>query len=157
MRFALEWKRRRRHSDSTKVRHFSMRVRIRGCLLSLILAAASGCSSGDGSLAEVTGRVTLNGLPAEAEILFQPQDEEGRPRGRASSAFSDEEGRFQLSYSADRTGAEIGRHRVSVKILETRAPGDGRTDRRAMIPLKSAEFTRIVQSGENHFHFAMSY
>jgi len=113
-----------------------------------------GCSSGDNGLAEVTGRVTLNGRAVPASVVFQPVDESGKTRGRASSAYSDEAGEFRLAYSAEKNGAELGLHQVQIEV--SRRPGD-KSINQAMKSTKESQLTRQVSSGKNRFQFALSY
>ena len=117
----------------------------------------SGCSRSDVPLAQVTGEVTFNGLPAPAEIVFEPDGDDARSGGRPSSAFAAQDGSFRLSYTADRTGAVIGRHRVLVKILRSTEGEEPRSFEEAVTPIKTARLVRHVHEGRNHFRFAVTY
>lgn len=75
-------------------------------LLTLLLV---GCNSGP-PLGEVTGKVTIDGEPvANAMVTFQPIG-----IGRPSSGETNEKGEYTLNYTADLTGALVGKHKVSI-------------------------------------------
>lgn len=81
-------------------------------LLSLIVIAA-GCDRGL-QLRPAEGAVTLDGKPvAEAGVLFTPV--EGGP---PASGSTDSSGRFKLR-TANRDGAKLGEHRVTITKKET--------------------------------------
>ncbi len=117
----------------------------------------AGCSHSDVPLAEVTGEITFNGSPARAEIVFEPQSSDGRTGGRPSSAFAESDGSFRLSYTADRTGAVIGRHHVLLKILRPAGDDEPHSFEEAVTPIKTTRLVRHVREGKNHFHFAVTY
>ena len=125
------------------------------------VVAATGCSRTDATLSEVTGQVTFNGLPATAEIVFQPDSIGSDTRGRPSTAFTDSEGKFTLAFSADKSGAVVGQHAVSIKILSSpnasSAGSKPRTYDEAVSPVKIARFVRRVRPGRNQFHFPITY
>ena len=67
-----------------------------------------GCSDAP-PLGKVSGTVTLNGNPVnKAVVVFQP---EGAP---ASRGVADSNGRYELIYQMDTSGAVIGQHRVLI-------------------------------------------
>ena len=74
------------------------------CALICSLVALSACGQRDESLAEVRGDVTFCGQPAVAEVMFEPLNSSGQSTGRASTATSDESGRFRLRLDDARTG-----------------------------------------------------
>lgn len=81
-----------------------------------VLALAAGCSGGGRKIVPVSGVVTVNGGPAKNVIVtFQPlaESKDDNP-GRGSSAYTDENGRFQLIYDGERPGALTGKHRVRI-------------------------------------------
>jgi hypothetical protein len=90
----------------------------------LVALFAGGC--GDYGLAPVSGRVTLNGLPlADAYVSFQPigDKDHGNP-GPGSFGKTDADGRFTLrTVGGQRTGAVIGKHRVTIRKGQTPKPG----------------------------------
>lgn len=124
------------------------------CLLSWLLAL-SACGQRDESLAEVRGDVTFCGQPAVAEVLFEPLSNSGQSTGRASTATSDESGRFRLRLDDARTGARIGRHRVTIRVQRIIAAGDVPDGLSGAI--KATHLAREVQSGDNEFHFRLTF
>jgi len=119
----------------------------------LSLVALPGCDRPDVELARVRGTVTFHGLPALAEVLFEPIAGK-QPAGRPSTAFTDADGRFELAYNPSHNGAVIGRHRVSIKVFRTSQTSRTRT---SADPLKIVYLKRNVVPGKNNFHFAISY
>lgn len=82
----------------------------------VLLAAVLGCDSGT-PLGQVSGVVTYDGQPLQdAEVEFIPLDQ-----GKSSIGFTDENGKYYLQYTLNRTGALIGKHKVSVRVNP--APG----------------------------------
>ena len=113
-------------------------------LVLLIACALAGCDQGP-ELGSVTGTVTLDGQPVpHAFVVFTPQGP-----GRPSQTKTDAEGRFSLKFNADREGALIGNHRVTVSTADI--TDDGRNIKE-IIP---AEYNRegaidvAVKAGEN--------
>lgn len=128
----------------------------------LLLLALSGCGKKDGSLAEVQGDVTFCGQPAVAEISFELLNTAGKAVGRASTATSDESGRFRLMLDESQPGAKIGRHRVVVRVQRlapsSAAAEQSETSRDGVIgTLKATQVIREVQAGDNQFHFRLTY
>ena len=130
--------------------------------LLLVLAEGSGCGHRDESLAEVRGDITFCGQPAVAEILFEPINTAGKSAGRASTATSDESGRFRLMLDDSQSGAKIGRHRVAIRVQRLAPSRDaaektGRSQEGVIGVLKGTQFLRDVQAGDNQFHFRLTY
>jgi hypothetical protein len=74
-----------------------------------------GCGRSGPELAEVTGVVTLDGVPTgKLSVQFSPAFEKGTP----AYGVTDAEGRYFLQFSVDRTGALPGRYKVGVEPLE---------------------------------------
>ena len=131
----------------------------RFCLLLVVL---SGCGKKDASLAEVRGDITFCGQPAVAEILFEPLSEKGNPVGRASTATSDESGRFRLMLDESQPGAKIGRGRVKIRVQRIKtAPANndktGNLSDGVIGNLKATQFVRDVNAGDNQFHFRLTF
>ncbi|HID78716.1 MAG TPA: hypothetical protein EYP56_22325 [Planctomycetaceae bacterium] len=74
----------------------------------LVLA---GCGSRY-DLGRVQGRVTIDGQPAEGLVVqFQPTAK----RGSSSAAITDADGWYQLMYTFNTPGAELGEHIVTIR------------------------------------------
>ena len=108
-------------------------------------------------LASVYGTVTLDGQPLEgATIYFTPVqkdeaiDKQGRHRFRASTAFTDAEGYYELMYTEDIEGAAVTEHRVVITKLDDHG--------RLVTPADYAEFSqhkKTVEPGSDQFDFAL--
>jgi len=77
-----------------------------------------GCNSGV-ELGTVTGTVTVGGEPADSILVNFMPDPDTQTPGAMSTAITDEQGRYQLTYEGeDRPkGAAVGTHRVIVNDL----------------------------------------
>ncbi len=128
----------------------------------IVSLVAFGCGRHDESLSEVRGDVTFLGLPAVAEVVFEPMTSKGQLGGRASTATSDAEGRFRMMFSDSQPGARIGRHRVAIRVLGITRP-DGstvssNTEQSGTVgTLKVTQLLRDVRSEGNQFHFRLTY
>jgi hypothetical protein len=101
-----------------------MRARL---LLGFALVLGLGC--GSGKFAPVSGTVTMNGKPlAGALVIFSPIAKEGSiDAGPGSSGKTNDKGEYTLTSDTGRTGAFVGKHRVSVSLMN---PGTGASDDR---------------------------
>ena len=92
-------------------------------IVAVLVAAliAVGCSPTDRpQLGTVGGTVTLDGMPLpDATVLFTPDG-----RGRPSIGTTGPDGRYELAYLRDITGANPGRH--TVRITTATAENGGR-------------------------------
>lgn len=76
-----------------------------------------GCGESGTQVVPFHGRVTIDGEPlSHGFVRFVPKG------GRTSDAELNSDGTFELRYSADKRGAEIGSHRVEVAANETLGP-----------------------------------
>lgn len=126
--------------------------------LGILVCGAAGCQPGSGvPLGRVTGQVYFYGLPAQAELLFQPVNDANLPSGRPSTAFTDSSGRYDLNFTEAERGAQLGRHVVTVKI--TADPDFAASlDRELTIdPIRVTRCIRHVQARRNTFDFALSF
>ena len=82
-----------------------------------------GCSSGGPEIAQVSGRVTMDGKPlANASVVFIPEN--GRPAG----ARTDADGRYVLNFTEGRRGAIPGKNSVRITTQrETEKDENGKT------------------------------
>jgi hypothetical protein len=120
------------------------------CFLGCGLAA--GCSSGP-RLAEVRGRVTMNGQPLKnVKVSFHPDPDKGT-RGAGSNGTTDADGNFTLTYEGGKPGAVVGHHRVILTDLDVFGNvfvgrGDYRTeDPRG--PKETPKFPRFPETYSN--------
>lgn len=90
-------------------------TKITAFLIVMGLLVPLGCSRSGPELAEVTGVVTLDGVPSgKLSVQFSPVFEKGTP----AYGVTDAEGRYFLQFNVDRTGAMPGRYAVGVEPLE---------------------------------------
>ena len=101
-----------------------MRARL---LLGFALVLGLGC--GSGKFAPVSGTVTMNGKPlAGALVIFSPIAKGGSiDAGPGSSGKTNDKGEYTLTSDTGRTGAVVGKHRVSVSLM---GPSTGTGDER---------------------------
>lgn len=110
-----------------------------------------GCGGGDRpKLGRVAGTVTLDGEPLpRALVRFLPVAHE---QGRASTGFTDAEGRYEMLYIRNVKGASVGRHMVRIT---TRNQNEGTPER---VPPKYNEATTLevtVEPGANTTDFEL--
>ena len=98
-------------------------------------------------LGKVSGTVTLNGNPVnKAIVVFQP---EGAP---ASRGVADSNGKYELMYQVDTSGAVIGPHRVHIFLPKNAEFSEMDTSATAGGPVqRSAE----VHKGTNVIDFVL--
>jgi hypothetical protein len=87
--------------------------------LAAVLLLMAGCSSGEFSTAQATGRVVCEGKPVEgAMVYFEPIKGSGANAlaGKQGFSYTDAEGKFVISTyePGGQDGAVIGKHRVRV-------------------------------------------
>jgi len=118
-------------------------------LLSLLGAWIAGCSQGDRpELAEATGTITLDGKPlAGATVLFRPSE-----GGRPSRGFTDDSGRYELTYIRDIKGAQLGSHQVIITTATEQQPEERLPGRYNQATTLTAE----VQAGSGSHDFELS-
>jgi hypothetical protein len=122
-----------------------------GIVLVLILLPLAGCGGGSGEdLHKVTGSVTLDGKSlSDANVEFYPVAE-----GSSASAVTDENGDYELDFTADEKGAPVGKYTVSISKVEDTPQGD-----REVLPLIYNEETtleaEVTSDGDNVFNFEL--
>jgi len=103
----------------------------------LLLVAAGGCGGG-GSMAPVSGRVTLAGRPlADAVVTFQPVRAQGAETLNMTGSVgkTDADGRFDLRLiEPDKPGAAVGQHRVSISTASSDATNDAQLPTGERVP-----------------------
>jgi len=127
------------------------------CWLTLILPClfTAGCGSGK-DLSKVKGVVTLNGRPLEGAVVeFQPTATKGSP----SAGKTDANGRYELMYTFNESGAVPGKHVVSIRTEETCFDAKGNElEREERVPAKyntQTELKRTVEPGRNTIDFEL--
>lgn len=123
------------------------------------LVFATGCGSDGPPIANVNGQVLLGGEPLpDAVVNFEPAG------GRASTGWTDEEGRFELQYSSTRKGALVGEHVVRISTYLPRVPAGPNGEMTEAKPElvadkynKNSELKAVVESGwrGNQFLFEL--
>ena len=141
-------------------------LRLRICRLTKLIAvvalavAAGGCGS---NLAEVTGVVTVDGMPlrggndVRATVIFQPST----GAGRVAVGLVDAEGQYRLS-SGSEEGVEPGEYVVTCSATQLVPSRDGGAagGRRLTDPSyansKTSGFKFTVAPGKNEFDLALN-
>jgi hypothetical protein len=88
-------------------------------LVFIAVVSMMGCAGSD-KFAPLSGKVTLNGKPlAHATVSFQPFAKPGSiEAGEGSIGKTNEKGAFILSSSTGKSGALVGKHRVSISAID---------------------------------------
>ncbi|MCA9190587.1 MAG: carboxypeptidase regulatory-like domain-containing protein [Planctomycetales bacterium] len=114
-----------------------------------------GCS-GSGNVASVNGNVSLDGTPLPgAYVVFTPTV----PGGQAS-AITDELGNYQLQYTREIRGAEIGEHTVRITTFEggnpdADSPRPPTPEKLPSIYNSATELKASVKAGKNKVDFSL--
>ena len=128
-----------------------------GAVLVLTGFGLSGCGPGGPELADVEGKVTVDGKPVpNAQVTFIPS----APGGSPSYGKSDAEGHYSLMFTRDKSGAMLGTHEVRVEVrkmskddmAEARANGEEVAEGFVAIPKPAKDappLTREVKEGDN--------
>ncbi|MDX1945912.1 MAG: carboxypeptidase regulatory-like domain-containing protein [Pirellulaceae bacterium] len=127
-------------------------------LLLALATCLAGCEQTDANLGLVSGRVTLDGEPlAAALVVFSPVEQ----GGSQSLGKTDADGKYVLNFAPGLSGAQLGRHTISITTFEPAAPDAdppiaGSPER---VPAKynlKTELVREVQPGENTHDFELA-
>lgn len=122
---------------SPSIRHLPFTV-------ALLLAAGCG-DDGRPPLAEVRGTVTLDGKPlAGAGVAFKLEG------ARASVGWTDDDGKYELTFLRDIRGAAIGTHKVIVSTADEETP-----ERLPARYNSQSTLTREVKPGKNVIDFEL--
>jgi hypothetical protein len=118
-----------------------------GC--TVLLLVFSGCDKSGPDLAPVSGRVTLDGKPAEStKVMFYPEGAKSPSLGR-----TDKEGRYMLRYKRGVEGGTIGWNTVRLETVTEVTHG------RQLVPerfITGSDLRREVKSGNNTFDFELN-
>jgi hypothetical protein len=129
-------------------------LRISVALVCISIAACGGRSDLP-SLGNVIGTVTVDGQPVpNGAVQFTPVE-----GGRTSSGITDSSGQYSLMYTADTSGAQLGKHEVRLA-PSAEAPSDDQMDLSSPQGGLAAEhmqrtFEFEVQSGRNTFDIVL--
>ncbi len=121
----------------------------------LVAAGLSGCGGGDEGpeLAVVRGTVTLDGKPVQGAIVqFVPLGGEGT----TSVAETDADGRYELQYTTNRSGAVVGECLVRIESGDPIIVGGENLGNREVFAPRyntNSELKVTVESGKNEFNF----
>ncbi|QDU63079.1 hypothetical protein Pan216_39540 [Planctomycetes bacterium Pan216] len=119
------------------------------------LGLLSACSSEPEGpkLGDVAGIVTLDGRPLHnAWVIFTPES------GLSSYGQTDMEGRYELQFTARRSGAVVGDHQVQIGTKTTASEGQG-VDRPETVPATYNEQSNLVETvsmGQNTIDFELT-
>ena len=96
-----------------------MKVRFRLIAFAVAIAALPACSGQ--KMAPVKGRVMFDGKPVkEAAVTFSPSGTDTQlETGKPGTAFTDENGDFEVSTFSKYDGAIVGTHNVLVTVDDT--------------------------------------
>jgi hypothetical protein len=115
----------------------------------VLLLVFSGCNKSGPDLAPVSGRVTLDGKPAEStKVMFYPEGAKSPSLGR-----TDKEGRYMLRYKRGVEGGTIGWNIVRLETVTEVTHG------RQLVPerfITGSDLRREVKSGNNTFDFELN-
>ena len=122
-----------------------------GLLAAFMLACMIGC--GGPGLNEVTGTVTLDGDPLpDAMVIFTPMT-----GGRPAAGKTDAQGKYELVFSRDASGALTGEHVVEISTAEEKTNDDGTVEiTPEVVPAKynlKTELRATIEEGPNTFDF----
>lgn len=120
-------------------------------MMFLLACGLMGCSGSAYDVLPVTGEVTLNGKPVpEARVAFLPSE------GRPAIGKTDQDGRYQLSYTFDVKGTPPGEYRVQIS---TAVEQDDGSLTKELVPAKyntQSELTAEVTPEKNVFDFNLT-
>jgi hypothetical protein len=113
-----------------------------------LLIALQGCGGGGVKYAPVSGKVTMDGKPlAKVSVVFIPLPKPGSDiAGDTAGGVTDENGQYTLKTSTRdgmKDGAQVGKHKVTISLQETRGEGD-RSITRQLLPKKYNENTELT-------------
>jgi hypothetical protein len=84
-----------------------------------VVIAISGCTKSTETYAEVTGTVTIDGVPAaNVLVTFEPQSENPRKMRPSSFGPTNENGEFRMMRRATQSGVVTGLHHVRITPIE---------------------------------------
>jgi hypothetical protein len=113
-------------------------------------------------LGEVTGKVTLNGVPQkDLQVMFHPVE-----GGATAIGVTDATGRYTLAFGAGNSGAKIGKNKVTINwkdgiVTEPYREDDGTMVKPKVQPIpkkynEATELEKDVESGAQEINFELS-
>lgn len=129
-------------------------------LVVLSLGLIAGCGSDGPQLAEVSGKVTLDGKPVpNAVVTFNPLT----AGGSNSLGKTDAQGVYRLEFSQDKKGAMLGEHEVEIvtkKIAKSDLPDDGSVVATEFVEIpakyrKRGSVKAVVENKSNTINFEL--
>jgi len=123
---------------------------VKYCLFAIGVLAGGlcGCGGNEFAVAPVTGKVTCQGKPVtEASITFSPFSQDAKAKaGKAAEATLNDSGEFTLNTYGNGDGAVIGKHRVTIIMIDSY--------KKNACP-EPGEIILDVVSGKNHFNIEL--
>jgi hypothetical protein len=125
-------------------------------LIFLMAAINAGCGPSSPEappLGTVKGKVTVDGKPAAGlGIVFMPET------GRSSTALTDKNGLYTLSFDDTHKGAVVGKHKVRITRDPENDMAEGRPPQPQLPPHYNVETTleKEVVTGENTLDFELT-
>ncbi|MBX3437591.1 MAG: carboxypeptidase regulatory-like domain-containing protein [Planctomycetaceae bacterium] len=119
----------------------------------IVAAMLSGCDRPDRPpMGRVCGFVTLDGEPLpDVAVVFRPTE-----GGRQSTASTNEDGHYELSYVDVELGCPVGTHEVYLSTgLSEDEPGGPRPELIPSAYRGRAKLTKEVKSGKNEINFEL--
>jgi len=134
------------------IAYFDRVLRVAPTCVMLALCIVPGCG-GNGDLADVTGKVTLDGKPVpNAFVKFLPKGDSGAP----SFGKTDAEGNYRMMFSDTEAGAWIGENAVTISTGDVGlAPGMGTAETIPAIYNSNSKLVQTVERGRNTFNFEL--
>ena len=125
----------------------------------MLLVTVAGCGPAGPPLAVVEGTVTLDGEPvADAMVEFIPLTAEGSPSYSINK--TDQNGRFEMGYNAERAGVLPGKYKVSISTFDQIMNENGSmTDIPERIPEKynlDTELEHDITEGKHDIPFELT-
>lgn len=130
------------------------------CVAVQVALFAAGCGSAatEPELAVVYGTITVNGAPGtDLDVVFEPQSGatgNAKEIGASSTARTDAEGYYELTYKGIHRGAVVGKHVVRIATAAGGGPAGGENGAVSAYEIPSeygngSTLIRDVKKGEN--------
>jgi hypothetical protein len=108
-------------------------VKARTSAIACVVIMACGCGGAPSNMAEVKGKVLLDGKPlSTGSVVTMPE------RGPGANGIINEQGEFNLTTRERGMGASLGRHQVGVAAFEESTNWSPEAPQKSLIPQKYA-------------------